>query len=705
MPNAPDFAGQQAQRNGQALTQLGQALGDIALDKQNEANQLRVIDVSNQAKERMFDLLNDKDTGALNQKGWNALHRPDGKDLTAEYGDKFKEVTDALAGSLGNDMQRKMFAQQAASMHTQLYGATTQHIAGEFKTYQDSTYDATVATSKREMGIMGMSGVIPPDDEFGNSPLTNATDRIKASIRAKARLAGVSQSQADVIAFNEISNGHLQAIEAAVQRKNINFANTYLKQNTDAMTPADVLRVNGLVNHEVNSQVALTSVQATTQQYASKFQPNDMDRLVGVVAGMESGGKDYAKDGTVITSSAGAKGKMQVLDGTNKNPGFGVTPARDDSLAERARVGRDYLGAMVTKYGRIDQGLAAYNAGPGALDEAMTKAKAAGTPDNWLANLPKETQAYVVKGLKKFGSGAGAAPPPTELEFVQSAIDKLGPNPNSDQVAIVRTAAEHQFGIITKSVKEKGEQILLGARQALLANGGDFAALDAKTKGDVATYGAGSIVELEKFANFIANPPQKTNMAAFNVALSHPEELAAMTESQFLQFQKGNFSAVDQEKVAHWRDDYVNGKTDTSTDGINSKAMTTALGNKLESLGIDRAPKHDDKQGQERVGTIQKFVRDSILAEQKNTDRKMTQADIEKHIDGMFFKDITFRNTVLGIPTGGTTAQNMLSMRVADIPSDSMTLVKNELAQQGVKQPTNDMLLRYYWFKKTKGTL
>ena len=33
---------------------------------------------------------------------------------------------------------------------------------------------------------------------------------------------------------------------------------------------------------------------------------------------------------------------MQVLDGTNLNPGFGVKPAADNSPDERARVGRAY---------------------------------------------------------------------------------------------------------------------------------------------------------------------------------------------------------------------------------------------------------------------------------------------------------------------------------------------------------------------------
>ena len=68
-------------------------------------------------------------------------------------------------------------------------------------------------------------------------------------------------------------------------------------------------------------------------------------------------------------SPKGAKGRMQVMDATNRDPGFGIAPARDDSQEERERVGREYLTAMVKRYpGRADLALAAYNAGPGRAD-------------------------------------------------------------------------------------------------------------------------------------------------------------------------------------------------------------------------------------------------------------------------------------------------------------------------------------------------
>lgn len=142
---------------------------------------------------------------------------------------------------------------------------------------------------------------------------------------------------------------------------------------------------------------------------------NDLLRLV---AQAESGNRDYDAAGRVVTSPVGAKGRMQVMDATNRDPGYGVAPARDDSLEERARVGQDYLAAMVSHYGGdVRKGLAAYNAGPGNVDRALARAQQAGESD-WMRYLPKpeETVPYVEKIV------AGMRGQPGTLDRVAAAV-------------------------------------------------------------------------------------------------------------------------------------------------------------------------------------------------------------------------------------------------------------------------------------------
>jgi hypothetical protein len=113
--------------------------------------------------------------------------------------------------------------------------------------------------------------------------------------------------------------------------------------------------------------------------------------MVAVTLERESGNSDYDRDGRVQTSNRGAQGRMQVRPRTNANPGYGVRPAQDDSLEERARVGRDYLAAMMQRYdGDPARAWAAYNLGPGGLNRLISR-----YGDQWQSHLPRETRNYV----------------------------------------------------------------------------------------------------------------------------------------------------------------------------------------------------------------------------------------------------------------------------------------------------------------------
>lgn len=129
--------------------------------------------------------------------------------------------------------------------------------------------------------------------------------------------------------------------------------------------------------------------------------------MVPITAQAESRNRERDGQGRLIRSSAGAEGRMQVMPGTRVDPGFGVRPAQDDSDEERSRVGRDYLGAMMARYGNDPaKAWAAYNWGPGNLDNALQR-----HGDNWLAHAPAETKAYVASNVRALGTG-GATPAP-----------------------------------------------------------------------------------------------------------------------------------------------------------------------------------------------------------------------------------------------------------------------------------------------------
>lgn len=112
------------------------------------------------------------------------------------------------------------------------------------------------------------------------------------------------------------------------------------------------------------------------------------DRIAAITVQSESGGNPNA------VSPKGARGLMQVMPATARDPGYGIRPS-SGSQADDVRVGRDYLKAMQREFGGdMSKVWAAYNAGPGAVENAVRRYGA-----NWLQNMPAETRNYVRKNI------------------------------------------------------------------------------------------------------------------------------------------------------------------------------------------------------------------------------------------------------------------------------------------------------------------
>lgn len=88
------------------------------------------------------------------------------------------------------------------------------------------------------------------------------------------------------------------------------------------------------------------------------------------------------------TSSAGAMGLMQLMPGTASE--LGVNNAYD--INQNVDGGTKYLKSLLDTFGNYKMAIAAYNAGPGAVEKSG---------DN-IAKLPSETQDYVAKVSKYY---------------------------------------------------------------------------------------------------------------------------------------------------------------------------------------------------------------------------------------------------------------------------------------------------------------
>lgn len=120
------------------------------------------------------------------------------------------------------------------------------------------------------------------------------------------------------------------------------------------------------------------------------------------------------------TSSAAAAGLWQFIPSTGRIYGLKQTSLYDGrrDVVESTRAAYEFLGALYNQFGSWELALAAYNAGPGRIQQAINRNKAAGLPtDYWSLKLPQETMYYVprfmaVAQIVKSPSKYGVSLPP-----------------------------------------------------------------------------------------------------------------------------------------------------------------------------------------------------------------------------------------------------------------------------------------------------
>lgn len=678
--NAPvqNYAPEQVQQLGDAMQRTGAQLGAIQNDMQQQVNQVRIDDALNKARQQVLDLTFNQQSGYRQLKGDSALTRPDGRPLYEEYGDKLKTSISDIAAGLGNDAQRLEFNRQAGNIAQQFQAGVMQHANDEYNSYAQSTQEGTIKIGLDEAKLHWQD----PDR------ISSSVKSVEAAVVRMGTLKGWSGSDTAYRMKQSTSALHMGVIDTAMQENNPEYALGHMNKFKDQMTADDLLKVRGVITKDVNQRMAdgfaTSAVQVARQQAA----PGDLGRMAAITAQSESGSRERDSAGNLITSSAGAQGKMQVMPKTNLNPGFGVTAARDDSDAERSRVGRDYLAAMVKRYsGDPAKAWAAYNWGPGALDKAIEDHGA-----NWLSQAPKETRDYVAKNMAALGSGGGASKP-TLLEVHdrvrENIAAKFGDTPPAGMLKQALASATQQFEDLAKATKADEEARTTNALRAIQQVGGRFSALPYAVRSQIPPDQVDAVMA---FGQKIAKGDDITNPAVYT-KLSDTKFLASLSDDQFYKM-RTELSQSDFQKFADQRG-AAQGKPANTIGNINMEAVNTALKNQMMSLGMDPSPK-DGSDEAKQLGAVKMFVNDAVAAHQKALGKVMTDAETSKYINGLYAKDVNFRTQFLGMSTG-TSPQKMLTMKVGDIPEDTRDALLRDFRNAGVLAPTDADLLGAYF--------
>lgn len=595
--------GRMLQDAGRATLNAGGQLGQIALAEQQEANAARVTEAENALMEHELDLTFGQD-GWSNQRGRAALERDSGQPLAMEYGQKYNDKISELTAGLANDRQRELFRQRAQQRSVRFGESLARHTDREFQAYSVSQYDGSTQL------------LLQQGAAYWNEPvrMEESAQMIRANVAQKGRLLGKSALEIEAESAGLVSSMHKMAVQTALEQGNAAYAGQYLDRYGSSMTGADALTMRGKVSDEMESMNAVGFANAFLSGAVADAADAPMQAMIDITLHTESGNRRYGKDGNLLTSSAGAKGEMQVLDGTNLDPGFGVTPARDNSPDERARVGRDYLNAMMERYNNDPaKAWAAYNAGPGRLDKALKQG------GNWLANMPGETQNYVAKNMSALQARTSTPPQPTEAAILTSAMaspafQQASPAMQEKMLAALKPRA----AMLEKQAKEQQEGALAETFAALEQNGGDYMSLPATLRNALSpdmrskamTYGS-------KIAK---GTPVETDLGLYGKLWSEPELLTNTN----LEAHKGSLAPSDYKALVKRQTDLRDGRKDPKS-VLGDKARIDIY---LNELGLD--PK--EKEGLEAYRAY-----DTAVAEWQATNGKEPDSKTKDEIAARLF--------------------------------------------------------------------
>jgi soluble lytic murein transglycosylase len=682
---ASTIGARQLIRAGEQIQRGGQELANLEVDALARANQLRIDESLNKLKEAELKMRFDPQNGFENIRGKDALERASGKSLTQDYTEMLQQHASEIENGLANDAQKQAFRMNANNIITSFGGSVEQHEGKEFQSYALSVRDGTIQNRMTEIGL-----------NYNNpEAVDEAVTSIAAATYDQARLMGKSAEWAEAQTREATSKAHRTAIETALQNNNPTFADMYMKKYAKTMQPDDILAVNGHVTKELDSQIAADTATQVMQEVGPKITTSDSDRAFNIALGTESGHRQFAADGSPLLSPKGATGIAQVMPATGPEAAklagvpWDENKFKNDAAYNKA-LGKAYFEKQLQDFdGNLAMAYAAYNAGPGRLQQAINKANAVKQPQNWVAYLPKETQDYVAKNMSAFGNGAGQFEKPTLVELQQEVRKRIGDNqPQRLRLALDET--ERQYNSMNQAIKQKNEEAVATAMRGVMENGGRYTALPANIRGSVAPE---DVTKVMDFAKRIAAGDDTTDLLTYQQLSSNPGALVNMSDAEFFSLRK-TLSQSDHKHFAELRGKLLNGTAPNGPGDLNTEAIGRTLNERLTSMGIDPTPKDDSNEARQ-VGAIRRFIDQSIAVEQQNRGKKMSDVEVAGYVDKLFAQQGLIKHWY------GDSSGPLLAMQVSDIPSTTKDSLKEAFKRNGINTPTDADLLNAYWRQTT----
>lgn len=359
---------------------LESAATQIWQKTQDDADTAALMEAESQLSTWHTSTMFNQENGVYTRKGKNAL------DVTNQTLPQFDAKANEIGNTLTNDRQRARWNQIVTGQRTRLDAELNRYEFGERQVYYKQAEDATLSAAAN-------NAVAYYDDPQQLAYYQNKGGRIIA-MQGQRTGEAPELTQQKVLQYN---SGISTAVVGRLMQTDPISAQRYYAQAYEGMTPDDQIKVTKLlatgVRQQLGSQIGEAAYNAGTV---------GVNGLSNLIIQAESSG-----DPTAV-SPKGAKGLMQLMPATAEEMSkeLGIPYSEERLTADpnyNMALGNAYLNKMLGRYnGNATLAVAAYNAGPGSVDEWI---KANGDPRTgeisaqaWINKIPyKETRDYTGK--------------------------------------------------------------------------------------------------------------------------------------------------------------------------------------------------------------------------------------------------------------------------------------------------------------------
>jgi len=679
-------------RASDAAFAAGHQIADVVLKAQHDANQVHVMDATNQGREAALTLTYDPQQGYTNVKGKDVLPTG-GTPLAVDYAGRYKETLRSIAGGLTNDEQRQLFAQQSAQLMSSFEAGAFEHEQREWQTYSQSVFDGATKISTESI-----------KKNYSNPAMIDTeVENIRASVAASGKHLGLSGNDITYAQNAKVSGAVTGAIAQALEARDTTTANALYQRYKSHLVADDDLRVKGTLQQETAAGAIMQAADIA-------------DGIAAAPSTTTGGGKAILPvAGARITSRFGdAREGGKTHEGADLAVPVG-TPVKAPMAGKVIRVWEDAENGKAVRIQFSDGSVGGFahlseqgvqNGDPVTQGQVFAKSGNTGHSTGPHLHYRLEKGGQPIDPLAAGGGGPAVAARAATLDDMwataRAALVQQMPDPRPEDIRALRAEVDARWNLHQKSKADNEDQALAGVYRELAGNGGSYLALSPSQR---AAIPADKLPKVMAFASAARtafdHETGAQGMATYAQLVSDPQKLAAMGDADFLhlqtQFSKADFGQLARER-GNLRLTLAKGVAAAAKDAatLNREGANRAVNERLLSLGLSANPKPDDNDAP-RVAAIRMTVDRALLSAQAGLGRRLTDAETAQTVDRLFTANAT------GSGWFSAYQAPAFSIGKGSIPSVDREAIRQSFAARGNPNPTDADVLAAWYAKNTTG--